>query len=87
LFRVNWQSILRNAANKNRVIVACRLFARSRQELAKNGIEYLPYLYATGLFDRAWPAFREPVERHVRPFIDGQVTLDRMTAELAQALP
>jgi hypothetical protein len=59
----------------------------TRQQLAKNGIEYRPYLYATGLFDRAWPAFRGPVERHVRPFVDEQVTLDRMAAELAQALP
>lgn len=59
----------------------------TRQQLAKNGIEYQPYLYATGLFDRAWPVFREPVERHVRPFVERQVTLDRMAAELAQALP
>jgi hypothetical protein len=59
----------------------------TRQQLAKNGIEYRPYLYATGLFDRAWPAFREPIERHVRSFVDGQVTLDRMAEELAQALP
>jgi hypothetical protein len=59
----------------------------TRQELAKKGVAYRPYLYATGLFDRAWPVFREPVERHVRPFVDGQVTLDRMAAALAQALP
>ena len=59
----------------------------TRQELAKNGIEYRPYLYATGLFDAAWPAFRMPIEQHVRPFIDRQITLDRMAAELAQALP
>jgi hypothetical protein len=59
----------------------------TRQEFAKQGIEYRPYLYATDLFDRAWPVFREPVERHVRPFVDGQVTLDRMAAALAQALP
>ena len=58
----------------------------TRQELAKKGIEYRSYLYATGLFDRAWPAFREPIERHVRPFVDGQVPLDRMAAALAQAL-
>ena len=59
----------------------------TRQQLAKTGVEYRPYLYATGLFDRAWPAFREPIERHVRPFVDGQLTLDRMAVELAQALP
>jgi hypothetical protein len=59
----------------------------TRQQLAAEGLEYRPYLYATGLFDRAWPAFREPVERHVRPFVDGQISLDRMAADLAQALP
>jgi hypothetical protein len=59
----------------------------TRQQLAKNGIEYRPYLYANRLFDTAWPAFREPIERHVRPFVDGQVTMDRMTTELARALP
>ena len=59
----------------------------TRQELAKHGIEYRPYLYATGLFDRAWPAFRAPIEQQVRPFVDRQVTLDRMAATLAEALP
>ncbi|MGH9141677.1 MAG: hypothetical protein ACRD2I_11135 [Vicinamibacterales bacterium] len=59
----------------------------TRQQLAKNGIEYRPYLYATGLFDRAWPTLREPIERTVRPFVDGQITLDHMAAELAAALP
>jgi len=59
----------------------------TRQQLAKNGIEYRPYLYATGLFDKAWPALREPVEGAVRPFVDGHLTLDRMAAELAHALP
>ena len=59
----------------------------TRQQLAKNGIEYRPYLYANRLFDTVWPAFREPIERHVRPFVDGQVTMDRMATELARALP
>jgi hypothetical protein len=59
----------------------------TRQQLAKSGIEYRPYLYATGLFDRAWPAFRAPIERHVRAFVDGQAALDVMAGELAGALP
>jgi hypothetical protein len=59
----------------------------TRQQLAKIGVDYRPYLYATGLFDRAWPALREPVERHVRPFVDGQITLGQMAAELAKTLP
>jgi hypothetical protein len=58
----------------------------TRQQLADNGVEYRPYLYATGLFDRAWPAFREPIEHHVRPFVDRRITLDHMVADLAQAL-
>ena len=59
----------------------------TRQQLVATGIEYRSYLYATGLFDRAWAAFREPVEQHVRPFIDGRITLDQMAAELARGLP
>ena len=59
----------------------------TRQQLAKIGVDYRPYLYANRLFDRAWPTFREPVERHVRAFVDGQITLDEMATELAKALP
>ncbi len=59
----------------------------TRRELAKDGVAYTPYLYAIGLFDRAWPQFRAPVERYVRSFVDGQIPLDRMAAELAQAAP
>jgi len=46
-----------------------------------------PYLYATGLFDRAWPRFRGPIETHVQAFIDGKTTLDQMASALAAAVP
>jgi hypothetical protein len=59
----------------------------TRQELAKDGVTYAPYLYATGLFDRAWPGFRAPVEQHVQAYIDGKTTLDQMAASLAAAIP
>jgi hypothetical protein len=59
----------------------------TRQQLAKDGIEYKPYLYATGLFDRAWPRFRVPVEQHVQAYIDGKITLEQMAANLAAAIP
>lgn len=59
----------------------------TRQQLAKNGIDYQPYLYATGLFDRAWPQFRTPVETHVQAFIDGNITLEQMATNLAAAVP
>ena len=26
------------------------------------GLDYEPYLYKTGLFDRAWPQFKTPIE-------------------------
>jgi len=59
----------------------------TRQVLAARSVDYQPYLYALGLFDRAWPAFRAPVERHVRPFVDGQTSLDQMAMDLVAALP
>jgi hypothetical protein len=59
----------------------------TRQQLAKDGIDYKPYLYATGLFDRAWPRFRAPVEQHVQAYIDGRITLEQMAANLAAAVP
>ena len=58
----------------------------TRQQLAKDGVEYKPYLYATGLFDRAWPRFRAPVEQHVQAYIDGKISLEQMAANLATAV-
>jgi hypothetical protein len=45
-----------------------------RQTLAARGIAYEPYMYKTGLFNRAWPHLRTPVETHWKPFVDGQVS-------------
>jgi len=59
----------------------------TRQQLAKDGIQYKPYLYSVGLFDRAWPQFRAPVEEHVQAYIDGKITLEQMAANLAAAVP
>jgi hypothetical protein len=59
----------------------------TRQQLAANGIDYKQYLYSTGLFDRAWPKFRAPVEAHVQAYIDGKITLEQMAANLAAAVP
>jgi hypothetical protein len=59
----------------------------TRQTLATRGIEYQPYLYATGLFTRAWPMFREPIEQTVRPFVDRQTDLAGMAKRLAASAP
>lgn len=36
---------------------------------------YEPYLYSEGLFDRAWPEYRAPVETWWQPYIDGEATM------------
>lgn len=58
-----------------------------RQALAARAIAYTPYLYATGLFDRAWPALRVPVEAHWRPYIDGKIPLDAAVRAVVAAAP
>ena len=47
-----------------------------KQALNARNIAYEPYLYKTGLFDRAWPQFKVPIETHWRQYIDGRVTRD-----------
>ncbi|HKE22988.1 MAG TPA: hypothetical protein VKB88_11410 [Bryobacteraceae bacterium] len=59
----------------------------TRQTLSARRIEYQPYLYATGLFTRAWPTFREPIEQTVRPFVDRQISLAEMARKLAASVP
>lgn len=59
----------------------------TRQTLAARGIEYQPYLYATGLFTRAWPTFREPIEQTVRPFVNQKINLAEMARTLAASAP
>jgi hypothetical protein len=58
-----------------------------RQALAARGIDYTPYLYATGLFDRAWPQLRSPIEVYWRPYVDGARDLERAVAEVVAAAP
>jgi hypothetical protein len=45
-----------------------------RQTLAARNISFEPYLYKTGLFDRAWPQYRSAIETHWRPYVDGKVS-------------
>lgn len=58
----------------------------TRQQLEAQHINYVPYLYANGLFDTAWPAYRDPIEQQVRPFVDGRITYEEMAANLAGAI-
>lgn len=47
-----------------------------RQALAARGITYQPYLYSTGLLDRAWPQFKTPIETHWRAYVNGTMSRD-----------
>jgi hypothetical protein len=51
------------------------------------GIDYTPYLYSTGLFDRAWPRYRPAVEANWQPYVDGKITLDDAVAGTIKMLP
>jgi hypothetical protein len=57
-----------------------------RHELARTGIDYQPYLYATGLIDRVWSRYRAPVEETRRPFLDGKTTRASTAAATLAAL-
>jgi hypothetical protein len=57
-----------------------------RRALQARGIAYEPYADKTGMFERAWPHFRAPIETHWKAFIDGRLPRDeaikRIVAEL-----
>jgi hypothetical protein len=57
-----------------------------REALADKGIDYLPYMYATGLLERAWPSYREPAESCRQPFLDGTINRDEAVARTVAAL-
>jgi hypothetical protein len=42
--------------------------------LAARGIEYRKFLESEGLFDRAWPQYRKPLEDHWAPYVRGEIT-------------
>jgi hypothetical protein len=58
-----------------------------KQLLRARAIDYTPYMYSTGLFDRAWRQYRKPVEEHWQPYIRGEITraqaIERTVAAMA----
>ena len=59
----------------------------TRQALASRKVAYQPYLYATGLFDRAWPTYRPAIERVLPDFLAGKRTREDMAQALVRAIP
>jgi hypothetical protein len=58
-----------------------------RSELAVRGIQYEPYLYKTGLFDRRWKSLRPPIETHLKPYVAGRVSAQTAFRGLIASLP
>ena len=54
--------------------------------LADRGVAYTPYLESTGLFDRAWPQFRQPITDAWTGYLDGQWDWDAACDRLADAV-
>lgn len=57
-----------------------------RQALAERGITYEPYLYKTGLFDRAWLQFKAPIEIHWKAYVNGEVSRDDAIKRIVAAI-
>ena len=54
--------------------------------LRSRGIDYTPYMYSTGLFDRAWSHYRKPVEDHWGLYVRGEITRAQAIERLLAAL-
>jgi hypothetical protein len=58
----------------------------TREALAARGVSYQPFLYATGLFDRAWPQYRAAIEREWAPYVRGERPLDEAVKAVVAAI-
>jgi hypothetical protein len=57
-----------------------------KRVLAADGITFSPYMYETGLFDRAWKRFRPGVESEIGAYLDGKLPLDTAIRRVVAAL-
>ena len=85
--RIREEAHGKNVQNLWHVVLFYTVGEVVRQTLAARHVDYVPYLYATGLFDRAWPQFRGPVEREWQAYIDGRLTLEAAVTRLVTGVP
>jgi hypothetical protein len=57
-----------------------------REALAARKIDFTSYVYRTGLIDRAWSTFRQPLEREWMPYIHGKISLEDAVKRLVSAI-
>jgi hypothetical protein len=60
--------------------------AALQRVLRARDIDYTPYMYSTGLFDRAWSQYRKTVEEHWGPYVRGEITQAEAIARTVAAL-
>jgi hypothetical protein len=58
-----------------------------RQAFAARQIDVVPYVYRTGLIDRAWASFKGPIEREWLPYVNGKISLEEAVKRLVAAIP
>jgi hypothetical protein len=58
-----------------------------REALAARKVDFTSYVYRTGLIDRAWGTFRQPLEREWMPYIQGKISLEEAIKRLVAAVP
>lgn len=57
------------------------------RRLAETGVPgYQPYLVRAGLYERAWPEWREPLARHWVPYLEGAVGLDEAVRRVLEGV-
>jgi hypothetical protein len=54
-----------------------------KRTLAADAIAFSPYMYSTGLFDRAWSRFRLPIETQLNAYLDGKQSLQAALKAIA----
>lgn len=59
--------------------------AAMNQVLRARGIDYTPYMYSTGLFDRAWSRYKA-VAQYWDPYVRGEITRDEAIARTVAAV-
>lgn len=47
---------------------------------------YTPYAYRHGLYARGWQSYQSLIERHWKPYLDGQLDFDRAIARIVSAI-
>lgn len=57
-----------------------------RQALEARDITYEPYLYKTGLLDRAWPQFKMPIETHWKAYVNGEIPREEAIKRVVAAV-